>query len=333
MSLDAPWMLLCLLAMPALVAAYVRMTRARTRRAARLAAEGLVPVGAGATRSRRRSVRRHLPFALFAIAVGLVAFSLARPSATITLPDRSGTLVLAFDVSNSMRAKDLEPTRIEAAKKAASAFVEKQPSSIRIGVVAFGDSALNVLRPSSVKEEVLQAIDRLSVSGGTSLAQGIFVSLSTIAGKPLQIDPEALSSDSAKVDIGYYGSGRIVLLSDGENTGRPEPETVAEVAATAGVQIHAIGLGTEQGTTIDVDGFQLATALDADTLQEIAEATGGSYSEAADAAELAKVYDAIDLKFQRVKKEREITALFAAAGGLLLVIGSALSISWHARVI
>lgn len=333
MTLGAPWMLLCLAAVPALVVAYVRMVRSRQRRAQRLAAEGLVPVGAGAAPSRRRSLRRHLPFALFAAAVALVAFSLARPSATITLPDRQGTVILAFDVSNSMRAKDLEPTRMDAAKEAAAAFVEKQPAAIEIGVVAFGDSAVTVLRPTTVKEEVTAAIERLSAGGGTSLGQGIFTALTTIAGKPITVDPDALESDAGELDIGFFGSAAIVLLSDGENTGRPDPATMAEVASTAGVKVHAIGLGTEQGTVVEIEGFNVATALDADTLATIAETTDGTYSEAADADELAKVYDSIDLEFERVEKEREITALFAAAGGLLLVLGSALSIAWAGRVI
>ena len=249
------------------------------------------------------------------------------------MPEREGTVILAFDVSNSMRAKDLEPTRIEAAKVAARAFVEKQPSSIKIGVVAFGDSAVTVLKPSNVKEEVLAAINRLSVSGGTSLGQGLFTSLSTIAGKPLKIDDSALDSDAGSVNIGFFGSSAIVLLSDGENTTRPDPLALAEVASTAGVHVHAIGVGTEQGTVVQVDGFSVATALDAAMLKKIADTTDGTYDQASDAAALTGIYKSIDLEFKTVKKPREVTALFAAAGGLLLALGSALSILWLGRVV
>ena len=140
---------------------------------------------------------------------------------SLALPQREGTVILAFDVSNSMRATDLEPTRIEAAKAAATAFAERQPRTIRIGVVAFGDSALTVLRPTDVKKDVVAAIRRLSPGGGTSLGQGLYTSLSAIAGKPLQIDESALESDGGEVDIGFFGSSAIVLLSDGENTSRP----------------------------------------------------------------------------------------------------------------
>jgi Ca-activated chloride channel family protein len=328
MSLGSPWMLLTLVLVPALVLAYTWSLRLRARRAARLASEGLVPTAArGALR------RRHIPFALFAVAIALISFGLARPTVNISLPEREGTVILAFDVSNSMRAKDLEPTRIDAAKAAARAFVERQPKTIRIGVVAFGDSAVTVLRPSSVKQDVIAAIERLSVSGGTSLGQGLFTSLSTIAGKPLTIDEDALDSDAGAVNIGYFGSAAIVLLSDGENTTRLDPLKLAEVASTAGVRVHAIGVGTKAGTVVDVDGFKVATALDADLLTRIANVTDGTYNQAGNAAALTGVYKSIDLEFKQVKKPREVTAAFAAAGLLLLAAGSLLSIAWFGRVI
>jgi Ca-activated chloride channel family protein len=328
MSLASPWMLLALALVPCLVVAYWWMLRRRAERTARLASEGLVTTGAGRVRWRR-----HIPFALFALALALVFFGLARPTVSLAVPDREGTVVLAFDVSNSMRAADLEPTRMEAAKKAALAFVEQQPRTIKIGVVAFGDSAVTVLRPSNVKEDVVAAIERLSSGGGTSLGQGLFASLRAIAGKPLTIDQSALDSEAGAVDVGFFGSSAIVLLSDGENTSRPDPLDIAKVASTAGVPVHTIGLGTKQGTVIEVEGFNIATALDEELLEEIADVTDGTYNQAADAAALAKIYDSIDLEFNSVKKPREVTALFAAAGGLLLAVGSLLSIVWFGRVI
>jgi Ca-activated chloride channel family protein len=330
MSLGSPWRLILLAAVPALIAAYWWMQRRRSERAARLASEGLVPTPA----AKRTRWRRHLPFALFVTAIGLVAFALARPTMTITLPEREGTVVLAFDVSNSMRAKDLQPTRIEAAKKAALGFVDRQPKTIKIGVVAFGDSAVTVLRPSNNKEEVSAAIKRLSVSGGTSLGQGLYTSLSAIAGKPLTLDESALGSDSGgDVAIGYFGSSAIVLLSDGENTSELDPFKLADVASAAGVKVHAIGVGTKEGTVVQIDGFNIATALDAATLQKIADVTDGSYSEASNAPALANVYKSVDLEFKHVKKPREMTAAFALVGALLLAAGSTLSILWQGRVV
>ena len=135
---------------------------------------------------------------------------------------------------------------------------------------------------------MIAAIKRLSVSGGTSLGQGLFTSLSAIAGKPLTIDESALESDAGDVNIGFFGSSAIVLLSDGENTSRPDPLKLAEVASSAGVRIHAIGVGTTEGTVVQIDGFSVATALDEDLLKEIAEVTDGTYDQAGDAAALAR---------------------------------------------
>jgi Ca-activated chloride channel family protein len=329
MSLQAPWMLLCLAVVPLLVVAYVGIVRLRAQRAERLAADGLVPTASG----RSFRLRRHVPFAVFAAGIALVCFGLARPSMTFALPQREGTVILAFDVSNSMRADDLEPTRMAAAKRAATAFAERQPSSIKIGVVAFGDSALTVLRPTNVKAEVVAAIRRLSPGGGTSLGQGLFASLRAIAGKPLQIDESQLESDSGEVDIGFFGSSAIVLLSDGENTSRPDPVRIAEVASSAGVPVHAIGVGTPGGTVVQVDGFNVATALDEQQLSDIAEVTDGTYHRAGDAATLEQVYDSIHLELERVEKRREVTAVFAASGGIVLALGALLSIAWFGRVI
>jgi Ca-activated chloride channel family protein len=330
MTLGSPWMLLWLAVVPLLVLAYLGLVRRRSRRADRLASEGLVP-----TTASRRGLRwrRHVPFALFASAIAVVCFALARPTMSLALPQREGTVILAFDVSNSMRAKDLEPNRMEAAKVAATAFAERQPSTIRIGVVAFGDSAVTVLRPTNVTDEVVATIRRLTTNGGTSVGQGLFTSLSTIAGKPLQIDESDLEGEGEDVNIGFFGSSAIVLLSDGENTSRPDPLLLAEVASSAGVRVHAIGLGTPAGTVVEVEGFNVATALDEKLLTEIAEITDGSYNRAGDAATLTRIYESIDLKLARVEREREVTALFAAAGGLLLAVGSLLSIAWFGRVI
>ena len=330
MSLDSPWMLLCLVVVPLLVVAYVGLVRRRSRRAERLASEGLV---ASAASRRGLRWRRHVPFALFAAAIVLVCVGLARPTMSFALPQREGTVILAFDVSNSMRADDLEPTRMAAAKAAATAFAERQPSTIRMGIVAFGESAVTVLRPTNVQDEVVAAIKRLTPGGGTSLGQGLFTSLGTIAGKPLQIDPAALEEEGGEVDIGFFGSSAIVLLSDGENTSRPDPLRLAELASSAGVRVHAIGIGTPEGSVVEIDGFSVATALDEEQLTAIAEVTDGTYNRAGDAASLERIYESIDLELASVERRREVTALFAAGGGLLLALGSLLSIAWFGRVI
>jgi Ca-activated chloride channel family protein len=329
MSFASPWILVVLAVIPAIVAAYVSSSRRRARRAEELARQGLVMTSSSARIGRKR----HVPFAFFALALTVLVVALARPQTNLTTPRREGTVILAFDVSNSMKATDLQPTRIEAAQTAARAFVEKQPSTIRIGVVAFGDGAVIVQQPTSTQSDVIAAINRLSVDGGTSLGQGLFESLNAIAGKPLTIDQAALSSDSGQVDIGYFGSAAIVLLSDGENNGQPDPLTVASVASTAGVHIDTIGIGTEQGTVVDIGGFSVATALDSDLLTQIASATDGKYYQASDAATLADVYKSIHLEFKTKTEHTEVTALFTAAGTLLLVVGALLSVFWFGRVV
>ncbi len=329
MTFGAPWVLVLLLGIPGLVAAYVRSRRRRSQRSAALSAQGLVMTGA----SPRMRVRRHVPFGLFAAALTFMVVGMARPMTTVKTPKREGTVILAVDVSNSMKADDVKPTRIEAAKTAAKAFVDRQPPAVKIGVVAFGDGAVVVQAPTTGHLEVTKAIDRLSIGGGTSLGQGLVAALGAIAGKPVAIDPEALASDSAQVDIGYFGSGTVVLFSDGEETSRPDPVSVAEVASVAGVHIHTIGVGTEAGTVVQVNGFSVATALDADLLQQVAETTDGSYYQGDDAAGLAAISKTIDLRFKLVSRHSEVSGLFSAAGAVLLVAGALLSVLWFGRVV
>ena len=329
MSFESPMALAALIVIPAIVAAYVSSVRRRSRRAATLATQGLVTTSSSARLGRRR----HIPFVVFALALTALVIALARPQTDLTTPRREGTVIMAFDVSNSMAADDLDPSRVEAAKTAARAFVEQQPSSIRIGVVAFGDAAVLVQPPTNTPEDVLAAIERLSVEGGTSLGQGLFAALTAIAGKPLTIDESALQSDLGAIDIGYFGSSTIVLLSDGENNGEPDPLVVAQIASVAGVHIHAIGIGTPQGTVVDIGGFNVATALDAELLAQVAEVSDGQYYEASNAAELSEIYKNIDLDFKSVTEHTEVTALFTAGAALLLVIGALLSVFWFGRVV
>jgi Ca-activated chloride channel family protein len=334
MGLIWPPLLAALLIVPALVVAYVWLVR---RRDAALARLGALRLTEGAT-GRRAAWRRHLPPALFLVAIALLLFALARPTATVALPHREGTVILAFDVSTSMLADDLKPSRINAAKTAASAFVRKQPSTIQIGVVAFSDTALVLQQPTNVQGDVLAAIDRIAPQGGTSLAQGIFSSLGAIEGKPLAVPtPDANAApdatpDLSAVDIGYHGSAVIVLLSDGEDTTRTDPSGVDQLAANAGVRIDPIGVGSTEGTTMEIEGYRISTALNEPLLQQIATDTGGTYFHAADAAELSKIYGSIDLGLTIRGQQMEVTPLIAVGAMLLLVIGAGLTMRWFGRV-
>jgi Ca-activated chloride channel family protein len=329
MTFRSPWMLSGLLLIPVLVAAYGRSRRRRTRRAAALAAQGLVVMGLG----RRLKFRRHLPFVLFTAALALLVVAVARPMATVPTPRREATVIVAVDVSNSMAAADVKPTRIEAAKTVALALVRRQPTAIRVGVVAFGQSAVIVQPPTLVHADALKAINRLSLGGGTSVGQGILASLDAIAGKTLAINEAALTSDAARVSIGYYGGATIVLLSDGEVTSPPDPVAMARLASVAGVRVQTIGVGTAAGTTVQIDGFSVATALDSQLLKSVAEVSNGSYHQANDAAGLTAISKTIDLRFKVVPEHTEITGIFSAAAALLLVVGALLSVRWFGRVV
>lgn len=329
MTFQSPKMLVLLLLVPAMVWAYVQTRRRRAQRAATLAEQGLVATAAAST----MRIRRHLPFALFAAALTLLLVGMARPNTTVKTPRREGTVILALDVSNSMRADDIKPTRLEAEKAAARAFVARQPTEVRVGVVAFGDGAVVVQTPTNFHDDINKAIDRLTSQGGTSLGQALVTSLGAIAGKPVAIDYDALASDAAQVDIGYFGSATVVLFSDGEETGRPDPVAVAEVASVAGVRVHTIGVGTPEGSVVQVDGFNVATALDSDLLQEVAKVTDGSYYQADDAKGLSEISKSIDLRFKLVSEHAEVTGLFAAGGSVLLLIGALLSVLWFGRVV
>ncbi|MEO6411941.1 MAG: VWA domain-containing protein [Pedococcus sp.] len=328
MSFEWPILLLSLLAVPVLVIAYRAQLRRRDQRRAQLAAEGLV-----AATALRPDRWRHVAPLLLLAALTLLLASLARPAATVAEPRREGTVILAFDVSTSMAAKDLSPTRLDAAKTAARTFVAKQPSTIRLGVVAFGDSAVISQQPTDDRTQVLAAIDRLAPQGGTALGRGIVSAISAIAGKPISVDETGQDGTAGGDDLGYYGSAAVVLLSDGENTTEPDPLVLAELASTAGVRIYPIGLGSPQGTVLEVDGFQVATRLDEATLKQIADTTDGTYYAASDTAALSKVYSAINLTWTARTERREITSWFAAVAAALLLLGAGVSVIRSGRVV
>jgi Ca-activated chloride channel family protein len=328
MTFAWPWMLTALLTIPLLVWGYRRLVRRRTARREALAALGLVASPALAS-----GRRRHVAPLLFGLALTLLLLALARPQATVAEARREGTVVLAFDVSNSMAATDLAPTRMEAAKAAARGFVEQQPTTIRVGVVVFGESGLVTQAPTTDRAAVLAAIDRLTPQGGTALGRGIQTSLGAITGRVVQLDADGGGVEAQGQDLGYHGSAAVILLSDGENTTEPDPLGVAEIASTAGVRVYPIGLGSVAGTVLEIDGFQVATALDEPLLRQIASVTDGRYYSAEDEAALTAVYSSIDLAWKVEAKQMEVTALFAAAAALALLLGAGLSLAWFGRVI
>ncbi|GEL23775.1 aerotolerance regulator BatA [Pseudonocardia sulfidoxydans NBRC 16205] len=323
-----PWALLALVVVPLVVVWYVRQLRARAARRAALAAQGLVAT------ARPSTWRRRVPAGLFLLALLLLVAGLARPEASIPEPRREGTVVLAFDVSGSMAATDLTPTRLDAAKAAATQFVERQPASVRIAVVAFGATGVVTQEPTADRASAVAAIDRLAPQGGTALGGGLQTALGAIVGRQVVVPSgRGGGPEPTGPDLGYHGSAAVVLLTDGENTAEPDPLQVADIASTAGVKVYPIGLGSPGGTVLQIDGFQVATRLDEPLLREIADRTDGRYFAAADPAALSAVYDAVELEWTTEDRRVELTALVAVAGALLLGIGAALSLAWTGRVV
>ena len=271
----------------------------------------------------------------------ILVLAIARPQSVVSVPRVEGTVILSFDVSGSMAATDLAPTRMEAAKTAARGFVERQPASMLIGVVAFSDSGFSIQVPTDDQALVLAAIDRLQPERGTSLARGILTSLTTIETADADPaagyytnrspDPEPTPAPTPVPD-GTYASAAIVLLTDGENNQRPDPLEAASAAADRGVRIYTVGIGSAAGTTLQVEGFQVHSQLDEAMLRQIADITDGTYYAADDPQELSAIYDTIDTRLVIKPEPMEVTSLFAGAGVLLLVIGGIASLTWLGRL-
>ncbi len=333
MSFIWPTLLLVLLCVPLLVLLYLQMQRRRRRFAARYGSLGLVhdAMGSGI------GFRRHIPATVFLVGITILIFSLARPQATVSVPKIEGTVILTFDVSGSMAANDLQPTRMEAAKAAAKQFVENQPSGVAIGVVVFSDGGISVQPPTHERAETLTTIERLVPRRGTSIGNGILVALNTIAvdaGDPPILKTSA-SSDSVEAvpaPQGWYPSAAIVLLTDGENNEEPDPAMAADLAADLGVRVYTIGIGSVAGTNIEVEGFTIHTSLDERMLQYIAATTGGTYRNAANEQELRKIYDDLQPKLTIKPEKIEMTSIFAGLGMIVFLIGGALSLFWFGHV-
>ena len=335
MSFIWPSLLFMLLTVPVLVLLYLWLQRRRYSFAARYGSLGLVHDSRGSG----IGIRRHVPAMIFLAGITILLFSLARPQATMGVPKIEGTVMLTFDVSGSMAAADLQPTRMEAAKTAAHEFVENQPTGISIGVVVFSDGGISVQPPTDNREETLATIDRLVPRRGTSVGNGILVALNTIAvdaGDPPILNTSDLSQDPAVEPVqapqGWYPSSVIVLFTDGENNQEPDPAMAAEVAADLGVRVYTVGIGTPAGTSIEVEGMTIHTSLDETMLQFIAGETGGMYYNAGDEQQLQRIYSDIEPKLSIKPEEIEMTSVFAGLGMIVFLIGGMLSLLWFGHV-
>lgn len=327
-------MLWSLMLIPLLVLLYLRMQRRRAQIALRYGSLGLVQQASG----RGVGVRRHIPAILFLVGLTVLFVALARPQMVIGLPKVEGIVILAFDVSGSMAAEDFEPNRLEAAKAVAIDFVSRQPSTVKVGVVAFSESGLSVQIPSADQTAIIDAIERLKPQRGTSLANGIVASLNTIAN--LTGQEPIVGFEGADVppllngtpEISADQSSAIVLFTDGENNMNPDPVEAALLAAERGVRIHTIAVGSPEGTQLTVNGFTVFTQVDEAALQQISEITQGIYYNAQDEDDLREVYESIEPRLKIEEEAQEVTAVFAGVSILILLIGGLLSLLWFSRV-
>jgi Ca-activated chloride channel family protein len=335
-----PRLLWVLLAIPVAALFYLLLVRRRRRAVAAFAS--LETVGAPS------GWRRALPPLLWLAGLTVLLLAVARPQATMTLPSRVETVILALDMSGSMKATDIAPTRMVAAREAAKAFVTEQPDNVRIGVVGVAAAAAVVQSPTTNREDILQAIERLEPQRGTALGSGLVIALDTALpaaridvdgfinprkDRPAPID-QPKDDEAKSVAPGENKSVAIVLLSDGQSNVGPDPLKAAELAAKLGVRVYTVGMGTPEGVVVKVDGWSMRTRLDEEVLQKVASTTLGEYFRAPNSKELAKIYRTLGAKLAFEKQRpTEVTAVFAGLGALLATAAALLSMAWFNRIL
>jgi Ca-activated chloride channel family protein len=318
MTFQAPLWLLGLVAVVALVALYVVLQLRRKAYAARFTNVALL----GSLVPRRPGWRRHLAFGLVALALAALVVSLAVPSTEVRVPRERATVIMAVDVSLSMQATDIEPSRFQAMQKAAKEFVDVLPARINLGLVSFAGTATTLVTPTTDRGQVRSAIDHLDLAESTAIGEAVFTSLSAI--QNFQASLEATEED--------LPPARIVLLSDGYNTvGRDDTQAI-DAAVEARIPVSTIAFGTDYGT-LDLDGERVPVPVDRETLERIADNTGGSYSEAASAAELEQVYEDLGSQIGYTTEPRDVSYWFVRGGVLLALIGVVLSLVWTNRLL
>lgn len=332
---EALWLLALL---PLLVACYVLLLKRKKRQALRYSSLALVKAAMGAA----PTWRRHVPPALLMLALAAMIVAVARPEALVTLPSSNETVILAMDVSGSMRATDVKPNRLAAAQAAAKAFIAEQPSSVKIGIVAFAGTATVAQAPTRNREDLIAAIDRFQLQRATAIGSAIIVSMATLfpdGGYDVaSFTYERQSQRMPRGDLrlmppGSYASAVIVLLTDGQRTSGPDSLEAAKLAADRGVRIYTVGVGTPEGTVIGIEGWSMRVRLDEDTLKSIADLTRGEYFATGSASDLNNVYRNLSSRFVMETKKTEVGALFTAAAGVLVLLAAGLSLAWFGRVL
>jgi Ca-activated chloride channel family protein len=341
MSFLWPTSLLFLIAVPVLLGLYIWSQRRRRKYALRYASLSLVKEALG----RGPGIRRHIPPALYLLSVAFMLFALARPITVVKVPSQEGTVILAIDVSMSMRATDIKPDRITAAKEAAKAFVEKQGENVKIGVVSFASDASIVQAPTLDHDLVMAAIDRLRLQRATAIGRAVLTSLDAIwedegseGDQPSAVltQPQNPNAPQTPAKTAVPGAAKasasIILLTDGQNNQFPPPLAIIDQAISRGIRVYTVGVGTPAGAVLSLEGRSIRTALDETTLKQIAEDTDAQYFLATSDADLKKVYENLSTELVLRTQKTEVTALFTLVAAVFSIVASALSLLWFNRL-
>jgi Ca-activated chloride channel family protein len=339
-SFQAPQAFFFLLLLPIIAGLYVIMQMQRQRYAVRYASVSLLreAVGAGP------GVRRHIPAALYLCALAAMVVAMARPKGVVDNSVDTGTVILAIDVSGSMWADDVSPNRMEATKKAAKAFVDKEPKGVQIGIVSFSDFGILSQAPTTDKNAVNKAIARLQPQRGTNIGGGLQAALDAIyegSDTPRPANSQAQSpfapvqptpTPSSSAGSSQPPAATIVLVSDGQSNTGPPPLKVADEAVAAGIKVYTVGIGTPEGTVVRIQGRSQFTRLDEETLRGIADATGGKYLNAQTDKDLAKVYDDLARQRQTQPESRDLTYYLTGIALIFSLVAGGFSLAWFNRL-
>ena len=342
-----PQFLWLLLTLPLLVLLYLWLLRRRKALTLRYASLSIVKEAMG----KGPGIRRHIPPVLFLLALAAMLVAAARPFAVVTLPSQQETIILAMDVSGSMRATDVKPNRLVASQVAAKAFLEELPRNVRVGIVAFAGTAQVVQPPTLSREDLVAAIDKFQMQRATAIGSAIVIALAELfpdqgidldavaraSGRPraMAIDaaPKKPQKEFTPVAPGSYNSAAIILLTDGQRTTGVDTLEAAKMAADRGVRIYTVGIGTVDGETIGFEGWSMRVRLDEETLKKIALQTQGEYFYAGTAENLKAVYEKLGSRLTVEKKETEVSGLLALVAAVLALLAGGLSMLWFNRVL
>ena len=344
-----------LIAVPIAAAAYILLLRRRKQSALRYGNMALVKLATGVA-----SWRRHVPPALMLAALAVLLVAMARPTAEVSLPSTRATVILAMDVSGSMRSNDVTPSRIEAAQTAAKQYIKDQPRDVQIGIVAFAATAFLVQNPTTDRNSLNAAIDRFELQRGTAVGSGILVSLQTLfpqddfpinqfgaggggagafdfgqrfGGRALGDRRAPPKKEHVPVEPGSYKNAVVILLTDGATNAGYDPIEAARIASNYGVKVYTVGFGTTRGAIVGFGGFSMRAQLDEDSLKKISDMTRGRYFHAASADDLKAVYNVLSKQLIVETQQMEITAFFAAGAAVLMLLAAGLSVTWFGRVL